>query len=101
MNKLDKMIKRERKAKYKRLKRLRVARDMASKHIKQKMLVSKVVKYYSRFNTYEYTILHLLAKDIFDNKDSILSNNRPPVAPPVPRLTMNEQFSKAMKDRHK
>lgn len=79
MNSLDRMIKSERKQKYKRLRKLRQARDMASKHAKHKLLLSKVFKFVKRDNVDECLFKSNLAKHILDNQFRItLQAPRPP-----------------------
>lgn len=78
----DRIIKRERKAKYKRLRKLRKARDNASKYIGRKLLLSDVFKYYKfHYGKDENLFLSNLSKDIFDNYKSILGEDRPPKPP--------------------
>lgn len=84
---LDRLIKRERNAKCKRLKRLRRARDTASKHTKSKLLLSKVFKYYKYNRDDERKFLSDLVKDIFDNHRNITGESRPP-KPPSSRPTI-------------
>lgn len=82
MNRLDKMIRRERRKRYKKIKKLFKARDMASKHIKGNIKVSMLVhnvyiSYYPNEDFYIST--SNLAKMIFHHRHKIL--NRPPVRP--------------------
>jgi len=80
---LDRLIIRERNNKCKRLKRLRKARDVASKYVKYKLPLSKVYGKYRFVRNDERMFLPSLVKDIVDCHRSILGLDRPP-APPVP-----------------
>lgn len=80
MSGLDRIIKAERKRKYKRLKKLRKARDMASKYSKHKLLLSKVFKLVKRDNIDECLFTSDLAKYILDRQLFIVGV-RPPKPP--------------------
>lgn len=106
MNKLDRMIRKERKEKYKYYKKIFKARDMASKYLKEPVKVSQVHEY---FGVHEISIMYVvtLAKSIVETgckrvrppappaqgvglKSSIYSN---PPLPPVTRRDVAPELS--------
>lgn len=79
MNSLDKIVKRERRRRLKKLKRLFVARDMASKYTGNSIKVSLLDKHISEEEVSYHTI-GSLAKWVLDNSRRI--SRRPP-RPPI------------------
>lgn len=81
MNSLDKRIARERKQRYKRLIKLRKARDMSNKYRKRIMKLSAIDKYvgYDKHNEF---FLSDLAKAILDNQNRIIGARIRPPKPP-------------------
>ena len=77
---IDRIIKAERKRKYKRLRKLRKARDMASKYSKHKLMISKVFKYVKYDGADECLFTKDLAKHILDRQSFIVG-----VRPPKPQ----------------
>lgn len=82
--KLDRLIIRERNNEYKRLKRLRKARDVASKYVNHTLPLSKVYDRYRFTRQDERMFLATLVKDIVDCHKSILGLDRPPKPPSRP-----------------
>lgn len=83
MNKLERVIKRERRQKYKRLRKLRKARDMASKYTDNKLLLSNVYKFIRFDNVDEYLFTSDLAKHMLDMESWIIGKYPP--RPPKPK----------------
>ncbi|MEK1828930.1 hypothetical protein AAAC51_07225 [Priestia megaterium] len=85
MTALDKIIKRNRKARYKRLKKLFKARDMVSKYAKKVIKVSEVDDFLDAYEHELYTT-GMLAKQILDYSQSTLTLIRRPSKPSVATL---------------
>jgi hypothetical protein len=81
MNSLDKIIKRERKRRYKRLRKLRRARDMSVGYRKEIITLSKVDKYVG-YGQHEEVTTGTLANIILKYKDTILGARIRPPKPP-------------------
>jgi hypothetical protein len=81
MNSLDRIMKKERKRRYKRLKKLFKARDMASKYINRIIRVSLLDKSLPRDIDLE-TTTGVLAKHIVDTHKRILGLTIRPPKPP-------------------
>jgi hypothetical protein len=79
MNSLDRIIKRERKRRYKKLKKLFKARDMASKYIDRVITISLLDGSISR-DAVECNFTGVLAKMIIDTHRKIVGI-RPPAPP--------------------
>jgi hypothetical protein len=79
MNSLDRIVNRERKRRYKRLKKLFKARDMASKYIDRVITVSLLDKNLSR-DMVDCNYTGVLAKIILDTHRKIVGI-RPPAPP--------------------
>src|SRR6185312_14234454 len=78
LNALDRIIKRERKLRYKRLTKLFIARGMASKHLKLTIKISDLDKHF-RKDEHNHFFVGDLAKYIVDNYKKILNiYPRPP-----------------------
>jgi hypothetical protein len=82
MNGLDKMIKRERKFKYKRLKKLRKARDMSKHHRDGILKLSRVNSWFNSTEHQEYFPVNL-ARIILQKYDNEKNRPRPPKPPSV------------------
>ncbi|MBO0961453.1 hypothetical protein J1P26_17240 [Neobacillus sp. MM2021_6] len=81
MNALDRLIKAERKRRYKRLKKIRKARDMASKYTKRNITISKLDKFFNSDHV-DCQFTGCLAKDIVDYENRILGLR---LRPPMPK----------------
>lgn len=81
LNRLDRTVADERRRKYKRLTKLRKARDMASKHSKHKLLLSDVFNLVRFDKADEYMFTGDLAKYILD-RQLLVAGIRPP-SPPI------------------
>lgn len=78
MNSLDKIVRREKRIRYKRLKKLFKARDMASEYLNINITVSKLDKYF-KSDEHQYHSTGRLAKIIIDDHKKILGiTKRPP-----------------------
>src|SRR5690606_19506411 len=75
-NALDRMITRERKAKYKYYKKLFKARDMASKHVKEAVTVNMVMWNFQE-GFLKFAFAKTIAKEIVDKKGFLKVNQRP------------------------
>lgn len=80
MNGLDRIIKKQRKARYKRLRKLFKARDMASKYVKPLLTVKRLDEHLGN-NIHDYYFTADLAKKIVDNIHYIVGfrASRPPI----------------------
>lgn len=85
MNSLDRIIKRQRKHRYKRLRKLFKARDMASKYVNKVVAISKVDDYFDLYEE-EFHTTGMLAKEIVDKNERILRNATRPSKPPAGTL---------------
>lgn len=81
LRKFDKTIKKDRDRKCKRLRKLRIARDMASRHTKQKLLLSRVYDYF-RFNKEDEHLSKRHLAYFILNRAAFIAGVRPP--PPKP-----------------
>lgn len=85
MSSLDRIIKKERKLRYRKLKKLFKARDMASKHIDRTMKISLLDKALDT-NTVNSHFTGNLAKMIIDTHKRILGITIRPPKPPSQRI---------------
>jgi hypothetical protein len=87
MNGLDKIIKKERKQRCRKLKRLRKARDMSKHHREDVLKLSKVEKLLSNYE-YFFSDLSNLARFILTVHNRDINRPKPPTLPPVRKKLM-------------
>lgn len=90
MNKFDKYMIKERKKRYKMIKKLHKCRDMASKYNKQFIPLSKVVKYFGNdIWDYSYYTEIDIANEIVEKENMILG-----ILPKLPVIKIEREKSK-------
>lgn len=93
MNRLDKMMKKERKTRYKRLKKMFRARDMARKYTNRRMPISKLDDYFNKYEHERYFTSDL-ARRIIREENRIMG-----VRPKLPKTQNVKQKNKEASER--